>query len=89
MRVMLAFSTTEMKDQQTQLMAMDTTCPPWLALLNTSGTDHRSRCICINSTHIAAKCDQLAQRFYLLLEYCMMYDNSSGNNYVSGKIINL
>jgi len=49
MRVMLAFSTTEMKDQQTQLMAMDTTCPPWFVLLNTSGTDHHSRCIFVST----------------------------------------
>ena len=89
MRVMLAFSTTEMKDQQRQLMAMDTTCPPciWFVLLNTSGTDHHSRCICINSTDIAVKCDQLAQRSYLLLEYCMMCDNSSGNMFLGRLII--
>ena len=78
MRVMLVFSTTEMKDQQTQHMAMDTACPPWFTLHNTSGTDHYPRCICINSTDVSVKCDQLAQRSYLLLGYCMTLNGSSG-----------
>ena len=80
MKVMLVFSTTGMKDQETRLLAMDTTaCPPWFALQNTSGTD---RCACINSTDTAVKCDQLAQRSYLLLGYCMTHDDSSGNTFL-------
>ena len=78
------FSTTDMKDQETQLLAMDTTaCPPWFALQNTSGTD---RCTCINSTDIAVKCDQLAQRSYLLFGYCMTHDDSSGNLFLGRAI---
>ena len=84
MRVMLVFSTTDMKDQQTQLLAMDTTaCPTWFALQNTSGTD---RCTCINSTDNAVKCDQLAQRSYLLFGYCMTHDDSSGNTFLGRAI---
>ena len=81
--VMLVLSTTGMKDQETQLLAMDTTpCPPWFALQNTSGTDHCHSCACINSTDTAVKCDQLAQRSYLLLGYCMTHDDSSGNTFL-------
>ena len=43
-------------------------------------------CTCINGTDIAVKCDQLAQRSYLLLGYCMTYNNSSGNTFL-GKAI--
>ena len=87
MKAMLVFSTTEMKNQQTQLLVMDTTaCPPWFVWQNNSGTDHCHSCTCINSTHLAVKCDQLAQRSYLLLGYCMTYDDSSGNNFL-GKAI--
>ena len=83
-RVMLVFSTTGMKDQETQLLAMDTTaCPPWFAPQNTSGTD---RCTCINRTDIAVKCDQLAQRSYLLFGYCMTHDDSSGNTFLGRAI---
>jgi len=79
MRVMLVFSTTEMKDQQTQLPAMDTTaCPPWFVQRNNSGADGHHSCTCINSTDISVKCDQLAQRSYLLLGYCMTLNGSSG-----------
>ena len=79
MRVMLVFSTTEMKDQQTQLPAIDTTaCPPWFVQQNNSGTDGHQSCTCINSTDISVKCDQLAQRSYLLLGYCMTLNGSSG-----------
>ena len=78
--VTLVFSTTEMKDQQTQLPAMDTTaCPPWFVWQNNSGTDLCHSCTCINSTDLAVKCDQLAQRSYLLLGYCMTHNDSSGN----------
>ena len=84
---MLVLSTTEMKDQQTQHMAMDTACPPWFALQNTSGTDHHPRCICINSTDVSVKCDQLAQRSYLLLGYCMTHDDSSGNTFLGRSLI--
>jgi len=87
MRVMLVFSTTDMKDQQTQLLAMDTTaCPPWFVWQNNSGTDRCHSCTCINSTDLAVKCDQLAQRSYLQLGYCMTHDDSSGNTFL-GKAI--
>jgi len=79
MRVMLVFSTTEMKDQQTQLPAVDTTaCPPWFVWQNNSGADGHHSCTCINSRDISVKCDQLAQRSYLLLGYCMTLNGSSG-----------
>ena len=82
--VTLVFSTTEMKDQQTQLPAMDTTaCPPWICL---AGTDHCHSCTCINGTDIAVKCDQLAQRSYLLLGYYMTYNDSSGNTFLGKDI---
>jgi len=85
-RVMLVFSTTEMKDQQTQFPAMDTACPPWFVWQNNSGTDHCHICTCINSIHFAVKCDQLAQRSYLLFGYCMTYDDSSGNTFLGKSI---
>lgn len=86
--VTLVFSTTEMKDQQTHLPAMDTTaCPPWFAQQNNSGTDLCHSCTCIKDTDfvvtdIAVKCDQLAQRSYLLLGYCMTHNDSSGNTFL-------
>jgi len=79
MRVMLVFSTTEMKDQQTQLPAMDTTaCPPWFVQRNNSGADGHHSCTCINSRDFSVKCDQLAQRSYLLLGYCMTLNGLNG-----------
>jgi len=85
--VTLVFSTTEMKDQQTQLLAMDSmACPPWFVWQNNSGSDHCHSCTCINGTDIAVKCDQLAQRSYLLLGYYMTYNNSSGNTFLGKDI---
>ena len=88
LRVVLVFSTTEKKDQQTQLFPMDTTaCPPWFVWQNNSGTDrYHSQCTCINNTDLAVKCDQLAQRSYLLLGYCMTCDDSSGDMYLGRSI---
>jgi len=68
-------------------MAMDTACPPWFALHITSKTDHHPRCVCINSTDFAVKCDQLAQRSYLLLGYCMAHDDSSGNAFLGRSLL--
>ena len=86
-RVMLVFSTTEMKDQQTQLPAMDTTaCPPWFVWQNNSGTNRCHSCTCINNRDLSVKCDQLAQRTYLLLGYCMTHDDSSGDTFLGRSI---
>ena len=80
---MLVFSTTKMKDQQTQFPAMDTTaCPPGFAQQNNSGTDHCHICTCIKDTDIAVKCDQLTQKSYLRLGYSMTHNDSSGNTFL-------
>ena len=75
-----------MKDQQTQFPSMDTRAClpwPWFVQRNNSGTDLCHSCICINNTNLAVEFDQLAQRSYLQIEYCMTHDDSSGNKYIN------
>ena len=59
-------------------------CPPWFLhdqLTDMSRNNDSLVCNCVDSLIEAVRCDEVEQRSYLSLQYCMTFDNATGMVY--------